>query len=302
MNTTFSQDLSTRAMLAGLSISAWSAKRFDKKVSAEVAHAHGTSEDVGRYNKKLVADDEFLNEIRTQASAARDYYYYNTLAWDDDGHRILNASLYYDYMAKMEQFQNAFNAAADKFCDYSHWTEVVERAKGKLNGLFNPEDYPRHQEIRRKFDLRVKISPLPASQDFRVALDAVAVQQIQEAHEKAVEETIFRSMKDVYERIHHTVEDMANRLGSMEITPEGKTLHAFRDSVTGNLQELLDVLPHLNIINDPSLNALGDSLRATLLQHSAQSLRDNHIVRKNTAERAAEIAQKMAAFVGQMAA
>jgi hypothetical protein len=51
------QDLHTRAMLVSLRISAWSARKYDKKISLEVAANHGASADAGRYNKYLMPAD-----------------------------------------------------------------------------------------------------------------------------------------------------------------------------------------------------------------------------------------------------
>jgi len=91
MNTNFSHDLSSKAMLAGLSISVWSAHKYDAKISREVAEKRGANESVGRYRKRL-GPDEPLKKLRSIASEARDYYYSVTLAWANDGRRILSAT------------------------------------------------------------------------------------------------------------------------------------------------------------------------------------------------------------------
>ena len=82
--------LSTRAMLSGLTIRQWTARKLDKRVTAEVAATHGTDSHVGRYNKSLVAK-ESLAAIVAAANAARALHYARTLPWLDDGARILPA-------------------------------------------------------------------------------------------------------------------------------------------------------------------------------------------------------------------
>src|SRR5579859_6280593 len=64
-------DLSNTAMLASLSIHQWSAKKYDKKVSQEVAANHGMRDSsLGRYNKSLIAK-KALDKISKIAGAAR---------------------------------------------------------------------------------------------------------------------------------------------------------------------------------------------------------------------------------------
>ncbi len=47
---------SSSAMLVQLSISQWTARKLDKKVSAEVADAKRAAKGAGNYNKKLLGD------------------------------------------------------------------------------------------------------------------------------------------------------------------------------------------------------------------------------------------------------
>ena len=47
-------DLTSRAMLVELQVSQWTARKYDRKVSNEVAEQHGAEHDMGRYNKNLL--------------------------------------------------------------------------------------------------------------------------------------------------------------------------------------------------------------------------------------------------------
>ena len=62
--------LSSKAMLAGLNITQWAARKVDKKVTRETNDAHGAAHDAGRYNKALIAK-EALAAIVAAANAAR---------------------------------------------------------------------------------------------------------------------------------------------------------------------------------------------------------------------------------------
>ncbi len=48
------RSLSSRAMLCSLSISMWSARKYDPEASEEIAQRHGAQPDAGRYHKVLL--------------------------------------------------------------------------------------------------------------------------------------------------------------------------------------------------------------------------------------------------------
>lgn len=62
--------LANKAMQVRLSISQWSARKYDRKVSSEVASKYNTDNDAGRYNKVLIAKDAIV-KIQKIANAAR---------------------------------------------------------------------------------------------------------------------------------------------------------------------------------------------------------------------------------------
>lgn len=74
-------NLTEKAMLVRLSISQWTARKYDKKISREVASLHNTSSDAGRYNKVLIAK-QAIEAIQKIVSESRTYHYINTLAWE----------------------------------------------------------------------------------------------------------------------------------------------------------------------------------------------------------------------------
>ena len=47
-------NLSTKAVLVGIAIHGWQARKYDRKVSLEVAEKHAATQDAGRFNKHLL--------------------------------------------------------------------------------------------------------------------------------------------------------------------------------------------------------------------------------------------------------
>jgi hypothetical protein len=89
-------DLYSRAMLVSLRISSWSARRDDKRLAAEIARIHGAAKDSVDTKKRLLpADSKTFLALNSHIAAVRkDLHYAQTLAWSDDGWRLLPVKNY----------------------------------------------------------------------------------------------------------------------------------------------------------------------------------------------------------------
>ena len=280
-----SANLSEKAMLAKLSISKWSARKHDKGVSAEVARTHGTAQDRGRYNKVLVAQ-EALKAIQQAESTARTFHYTQTLPWKDDGARILPSLNYLTYTAEIRRLKAEFEAAVNDFL-YSY-LDLVGQARLDLNGLFNHEDYPTADRIGRKFSFEVEIDPLPTAADFRVNLQGDEVGRIQAEIEGRLKAAQNTAMSDLFTRLYEVVKHAAEKLTD-------KTA-IFRDSLITNIQDLVDLLPRLNLTDDPQLEALRLDVSNKLLGYEPDTLRKDQFARMETAQAAQDILGAMAGY------
>jgi hypothetical protein len=175
-------DLSTKAMLAAIHISLWTARKHDRKVSREVATLNGANEQAGRYNKRLFCEAPKLDEIQTIAGRIRQYFYRVTLPWSDEGLRILPAELYFEFNAQMRDFAAEFRYAVDEFLDA--YDTYVKEAQPMLGSLFRLKDYPPAEKVKEKFALRPEILPIPTGDDFRVSLSEDEQARIAREHRR----------------------------------------------------------------------------------------------------------------------
>jgi hypothetical protein len=72
----------------------------------------------------------------------------------------------------------------------------------------------------------------------------------------------------------------------------------FRDSLIGNVRELVDLLPALNLTGDPALTSAVSEVKNKLADLDPQALRDHEVDRAAAALAADEIARKMAGYCG----
>ena len=280
-----SANLTEKAMLVKLSISKWSARKYDKKVSAEVADQYGTDQERGRYNKVLVAV-EAVKKVGQAESAARTFHYENTLPWKDDGARILPAANFAHYSAEMRRLKSDFQAATMEFC--GSYPELMDQARRDLNGLFDPADYPSSDKIARKFSFEVEVDPLPTGADFRVDLQAGEVDRIKADIEGRLQAAESAAMADCFNRLYDVVRKAAEKLTDRNAI--------FRDSLVTNIQDLVDLLPRLNLTGDPRLEDLRREVADKLLGYEPETLRKNQFARMETAQAANDILAAMAGY------
>ncbi len=294
MNTTSISEpsLSSRAMLCSLSISVWSARKHDPDASEEIAMRHGAQADAGRYHKVLLPK-KALADLQKIVSDARQEHYFITLPWDDNGYRVLPAAVYMDHTRKMHAHAERFSIAVEDLS--RQFRSLVDQARSRLGGLFREEDYPLPDELRSKFSFETKVMPLPDAGDFRVALGDEEKQRIKRQITAAVEASLQVGSRELWQRLYEAVQHMADRLAAYKVTDEGVE-HPFRDTVVTNLVKLTDVLPKLNVTNDPELERLSDQVRASLLV-DPKELRQSDSVRSDTAKAAADMASRMAGYM-----
>ncbi len=286
--------IATTAMLVVLSVSQWQARKHEKKVSAEVAEAHGTHHDAGRYHKVLIARGA-LAEIVAAANKARSFHYANTLPWLDNGARVLPSANYMAYTEAMRALRVGFDAEVSKFV--ASYPDYVADARVALNGLFSDADYPNARQIVRRFNFDFDFMPLPTADDFRVALGDREQAKIRADIEDRVNQAVQGTVAHLWERIYKCVATMAENLKSYQPkTENSKASNVFRDSTVQNIRELVDLLPGLNLTGDVRLHDATERMRNELCGHDADQLRDDDGLRTEVAQSAQDILASMAGY------
>ncbi|WP_315705044.1 MULTISPECIES: hypothetical protein [unclassified Bradyrhizobium] len=272
--------LSQKAVLASLNITGWTTRRLDKSVTKEVNNRHGASDDAGRYNKLLIAKTA-TEPLTTIASRARQEFYELSQPWLDTGARVLPSALYIDFSTKMRKHKADYDAAAEQFV--RAYPDHVMEARKRLNGMFNPADYPSQSEVRKLFDLDVKIFPCPDAADFRVDIADEHAEDIRADIEARMRDALEAAMREPVERIVETVGHMAERLKAYKPAARKgeRTEGLFRDSLVENVRSLAAVLPAFNLTNDPRLAAISERISRELCVVEPQKLRDDPKARKS---------------------
>jgi hypothetical protein len=296
--------LSSKAMLCSLSIHGWSGYRFDREVSEEIAEIHKAEKDAGRFNKRLVPRKE-LEEINKIIGRARRAHNFVTLPWRDDGYRVLPAAVYMEHTATMRGCAAEFNAAVASLVGRF---ETLVSTQRRLGTLLKVEDYPGMRdeggklrfafpaELQERFWFETKVLPLPDVDDFRVSMGDQDRERIKRQIADSIEAALRVGTQELWGRLYKSVSHMSTRMAEYNAAADGEKPKLY-DSMITNIVDIVDVLPKLNIAGDTELERMAEEVRQSLLVDPKQ-LRKSETVRTDAAKAAADIAQRMAAYMG----
>lgn len=272
--------LENSAMLIDLTINMWTGRKMDKQISAEIDIAKNTKTQAGNYHKKLLAGTKSLDNLASMANAIRQWHYKNTLPWSDSGSRLLPMANFFDYKQQLSQLEQDFNNEVDNFL--TAYPTLVQAAAFQLGNLFNNDEYPDVDKLRNRFRFSYAFMPLPSAGDFRVDMEEQYRRELQEQYEKFYQTRINDAMRDAWDRLHECLERISMRL-------DGEEKQVFRDTLVTNAVEMCDMLTKLNITNDPKLEQARKKLESALIGVTADDLRKDKSLRKDTKARVDEI-------------
>jgi hypothetical protein len=278
--------LATKCMIVNLQVGFWAGYRLDKEASRKVTKDANAQSDAARVNKHLVPK-ESLKDVVAASGAVRTHFYDKTLPWKDNGDRLLTRAMYMDFIQEHGELLGAFEQSVEQFLSTAY-PRARDQAEFRMGDLFNPDDYPSVSDLRRRFYINLDIDPVSEAGDFRVSLDAEHADEVRTQMERSMQERIGRAMSDIYTRLSDVVGHFAKKMGSDDI---------FRDTTVTNIAELVDLIPGLNVLDDPNLTALGEEIRFKLTGVDPKDLRKDKEVRSQAAKDAQEIFARMQGFM-----
>lgn len=281
--------IQTSAMLVELNISSWTARKLDRRVSDEVDATKATRARAGNYNKNLLAGTQVLDSIIKYAAQARAWHNRQTIPWSDNGLRLLPMPLFLDYKAQLNTLEQNYNKLVDNFIEA--YPNLVSAAAFNLGDLFDRDEYPDAEVVRRKFGFAYYFTPVPMAGDFRVDTSEAALQELKEHYENQYNSRLENAMQDVWQRMFDCLTHMKDLLTDEVVAGDVKK-KIFRDSLIENAMELINIMPALNLTNDPRLTQATKDLKQALLGVDAKSLRDNGTVRQDVRMQVEEILGK----------
>lgn len=249
-------------MIVGVSIRQWSGRKLDRAASDEVAQSKGSQSGRARVNKMLIRKEALL-PVQQAAAAIRDHVYRNTVPWGDNGDRALLAAHYLDFMQRFTRLREEFEQRVEELL--AEYDREVSIAEFELNELFNPNDYPTKDQIRRAFGVEWSVRPMSDSSHLVLDLEDEVLDEVREKVEADLRSVSDEAMRSVWESVHDQLKELRNRMA--EEKPR------FKSALVDNFHDLVDRLSALNITGDPELDRLRGEIKQTLSTFDADDLR-----------------------------
>lgn len=277
--------IATECMIVTLHVTYWHGYRLDKEATRRVTRDAGAHDDAARVNKHLVPK-ALLADIQAAANKLRNHLYEKTLPWKDNGDRLLPRKVYTDFLSEHVRLKEEFEQAVQVFLD-ERYPAAKDQAAFRLGDLYKDGEYPGIAELRTKFRVSLDIDTVTTANDFRCNVDNA--DDIRADIERSVQDRISNAMSDVWQRLAAIVGSLAERLNDDGIVRRG-TLE--------NLQDLVRLLPGLNILDCPNLERIRKDIEETLIGYDVKDLSvHNPDTRKHVGAEAQRIMDDMSGFM-----
>lgn len=281
------QDLKDRAILVKYTERCWVGGMHDREVSHEIEDAKGAKRGTGRYWKRLIPRAA-LKPLLAVFNEARTFHTAMTLPWLGSGVRILPAANANEYLTGMRQRRGKMLNELRKFLkDYDSWIAEAERTQVKL---FRRSDYPSVEQVEAKFGFEVDVTPLPSIADWRVALSAEQAEEVRAQAVASMEKAHAEGVQEMFGRLQEVLQHAQEKLSDDEAV--------FRDSLIGNVKDMVELLAKLNVTGNAELEAVRKETEEKLASLKPATLREDKTVRRQAATAASAIMAKMASFMG----
>jgi len=279
--------LNDKAMIVTLNISSWTARKLDRKISKNIAKQyHADEEQSGNFNKQLLTKND-LEYISKAVSTARTFHIANTLPWGNNNDRLLPTKNYFEYMKTMQAIKDKFEIAVSDFIQ--KYPPLREEQRDRLGDMFDVNEYPDPSIISKKYKFEIGFSPVPDANDFRVEITESEKEEIKKAIEKRVQQSTKTMTDGLWNKLFTKVEKLNERLS--------KKGNHFQDSLIGNIKDVCELLPRLNVMDDPKLQETLEEVKVNLASIVPQNLREDMGVRSETKDKAEAILEKMRGYI-----
>jgi hypothetical protein len=269
--------IASSAMLVELTVSVWTGMKRDKKASEGVEQLNNANKGVASVNKKLLGDCAELTAIQKFVSKVRELHYGTTLPWSDMGPRLLPTAKFFKYQTDFTGFEGDFYRMVDEFLD-TYDLEVAQ-AQAKLGDLFDADEYPTVDDLRRKFNFKINYIPLPSAGDFRLDINNEAAEVLRQQYEKYFTNQLDGAMRDIWKRLYDTLTILSRQLADQ--TEEGKTPKIYA-SVFERMLEVIDLMETCNVTGDMQMQLMQRKLAMAFRGVDVASVKDNSALRRDT--------------------
>jgi hypothetical protein len=272
--------LNERAVLVNLKQSCWGNTKTDKRASQQVTAQNHAQQNAARVVKKLIESDGAYKRLKQSITACYNLHYALTQPWGDNKLRIVAVSNLMSYQEQMAAMIEVVNQRKPEFI--REYEQIVTDGMGHyLGDLYNPRDYPHPSEMSEQFGVKITILPVPSAGDFRLQLADGETEAIKQALEDESKKAVHEAMRDTWNKVYAMIKRMADNLQR----PESKVY----DSLISNPLEMAQMLPGLNLTDDPRLEQLRKDIVEKLCAFDVETIKKDKNLKASLGQTAQEV-------------
>lgn len=282
--------LSTSAVLIALDVNVWSATKQDREISDEVTTAKKADKNAGRFVKNILNNNPKHKAIVNYRQAMYNWRKRRTYRWNKSQDLLPCADLP-SFKQEWAEHEQEFHILLEDFLtDYDH---IVSNMAFSQGDMFNRDDYPHKDDVRRKFGCQLFVSEVPMS-DFRCSIANDLAEDLHSTYKKQTEEIIQVIGEQQAERMIALMKSISE---CCEIEDkDSKKRKKIYGATLEKAQSMCELFKTFNLTNSPLLEEARHDLERALKGIDAQSIRDSDYTRECVKKDVDSILSKFGAF------
>jgi hypothetical protein len=268
--------LASSAFIVNVEVNVWSATKQDKGISDEVTTAYKADKNAGKFVKNLLAGDPTHKEILNHRQSVYNWVKRRTYDWSGSS-RLLPMHDLIKFKEEYRELEQAHEKLVSAFVD--KYPTIVAAMAFKQGDMFDATEYPKEHEVRRRFGMKLFITPVPQN-DFRNAIAEEIAADLESHYEREASEKVQEVMRDAAERLVEFVKRIAHACREVEPETNGKVRRPkVYEATINQAKEMCDLLQHFNLTKDAKLEAMRKEVKDVIGSLSADVLRESDSLR-----------------------
>ena len=295
----------------------WSYKKPSDKMIKITAEKTGVSADY-LTGQVLAADRKYFKPLERLVSDFRTFVSEQTLINPESANFTLPVANYEIIDNEIRKFSIDFEKLVGDIA--RQFEDIKDEARRFLNGnyeqtLFDEKFYPPVEKLvgdkiihrqgeqnvkHGKYYFEYRFKPYAVAGSLQADLVNESLQDLKKIMQSETQEDFKRVISDIWQRIFDATSKLKETMKKPDRQDKDGAFQApiFRDSIIGNIKELVNIIPSLNIFEDPAIDQARSELIQELCQLDPQELRDNKEKRQEAEQKADKILNKLPGMFG----
>ena len=252
------------SILLHMEIRKWAGEVSDKKALMIVAKQTKSDTHNDKYKKSLFVTD-VLAEVDCCAGRIRNHFYYESVPWLDGGKgRLIPSLSFLEFAVKHKKLKIDFFKAVEEFID--NYDEFKDDAKSKKGDMYNEAEYPKKEDLGRRFDIVLNTLPFPNTKDIRLDAPAEIIAELES------------SMAESISRVESVVSGQLSERFQTRVRMLCKTLRVgkrFNTSLLTELEKVIQMAANIHEAVDQKLLTKMHKVEHEVLIHDPEAIRNS---------------------------